>query len=216
MNNDWSGDHAFNLIKLQTMQNVTSDWIDEHAFELLKFAAITEEDVRNIFIKTDERPLRAIEFDTLVYSFDAPLFHKMIFRLRQGKGCPSQLYTGCDGGNKSKLLRYFGMRDRAFNKDMCDCGAGQLVGFFAWIRNSFGGHDIVALEGTGTDADVAAAAAAAAAAVNMKTSAMLQAWGANNSVDFYFTLCAADQAKFIKKYNDEVVVAHNKIFDALL
>lgn len=169
------------------MNYITSSWINQHKENLLKFSNITEQDVQKIFIcNKDEKPIE--DFQKLEYHYCAPLFVKMIFRLRQGKGCPSQLYSGCTPGYQKQLLSYY---------DLWHYETGELIPFFAWIKNSLSCNDILLIEDSNNK--------------NLDDSEMLKLWENNNSIKFYFLLSCEDQEKFVAKYNKDVVDEWNKM-----
>ena len=97
---------------------------------LWKLAQITEADIQDIWIETGPK-LSPKELTTLVYSWDLPLCHKMIFRFRN---CGiAGFWNQIDPCNRACLLRHVGI----FSQE-----ADTLMDFFAWIENHLSVYEL--------------------------------------------------------------------------
>jgi len=107
-------------------QNITFEDVLDKKTELEKLSNITETDIQDIWIRSGEA--RVAEY---VYSFEGPLYVKMVFRFRNtihedSPPSPSFFFNGLDPGNRNKLLQRFDLGDYI-----------DVMHFFVWIRSSF-------------------------------------------------------------------------------
>lgn len=110
---------------------ITIEQILKYKDVFSKMAKITESDIREIFIHLRETKLET--FKDLVYAYDAPLYQKMIFRLRNCEGSPSRFYHQIDYSNQDKFASYFGIYGNEFHV---------IMEFMAWIKNGLGLCDL--------------------------------------------------------------------------
>src|SRR5437762_8438970 len=81
----------FNLITMgDHMNRITIDYVKSMQKNLLKMADMSESTVISIFGGDPSVPVDNI------YTYDMPIYKKMVFRFRQGNNSPFQLCKGCD------------------------------------------------------------------------------------------------------------------------
>lgn len=153
-------------------QNITFGDILDKKTDLEAFSNITEADIQDIWIRSGEA--RVAEY---VYSFDAPLYVKMVFRFRNtiygdSPPSPSFLFNGLDPGNRHKLLRHFNLEDYT-----------DVMHFFVWIKSTFSKYTIQQ--------------------ISKKTSVDVPfgTFIGTNEIKFFFGLPETVQKHIVKKYD---------------
>lgn len=179
----------------RTYDYLTTEQLEKHKDEFLKLSNITEADIRDIYIKPEEKFIHNQDLPNIVYHFSEPLYIKMIFRFRNTTfGNPSRkpsiasFHRQVDPHNQHLLqLKYF--------KDIRIIY--QLLEFFAWISSSLGLHDIILLSN-----DVMA-----------DDTNYINEWY-NNVIQFYFNLPPNIKLKLITQYNEECIepLTTNNVF----
>lgn len=154
------------------MWNVNLEQFHENKDIFLKMSTMTELDVQIIY-KNHNEPL-INDFTQLVYHYDAPLSHKMIWRFRNCEHSPSRFYHQIDPICRANFLRYFNIHTENFDK---------LMEFTAWLKNGLGDYDIRNL------------ASDEAVFIELK-----KLWDINELI-FFFSIPLRLQKLLIKKYN---------------
>jgi len=146
----------------------------EHKHNIAKMSKLTEHDIMDVWIESDEDPVK--DLSKIVYSYDAPLYQKMIWRFRQTKS-PTLLHNEIDPCNRKILLRYFDLDHwNLYNKFN-----NRLLEFFVWLKSQhFSQEDF-------TDQE--------------KADKHLRDWKENEMV-FFINLLECDQQRLINKYNE--------------
>lgn len=103
---------------------ISLDYIIELESELLKLSKLTEYHIQDIWISSNETKLD--NFNDLIYSWDAPLYQKMIFRFRNCEKNPSMFYNQLDPVNKNHLINF-----------ICASSVEQVIDFFIWLRSNY-------------------------------------------------------------------------------
>jgi hypothetical protein len=113
--------------------------LQKYRYQLLGISAITESDIRNIFITIPDKVLTSDELSSIQYDPNSPLYQKMIFRYRNGHYSPTTLYQGCDPNNRIKMLVYFGITN---------IPDGMLImDFFSWLKFNYGDNKLLDMIG---------------------------------------------------------------------
>jgi len=80
--------------------------LEKYKENLLKCDYLSEENIKFIFIKTDDN--KNINIENMKYIYNLPLYCKMIFRFREGLNTFQSLFRGCDVENKNLLINFIG------------------------------------------------------------------------------------------------------------
>jgi hypothetical protein len=171
------------------MKHLTLEQLNGKRDKLMKFSTITEQDIQKTWRQNSEKEYNNEELKELKYSWDLPLFCKIIFRLRQ-EGCCTGMFRGLDLNNQSILLRYFGL---SFED------GHPLVEFLHWTRYSLGPYDICILEFGSYSEEL------------MKKCSYVEKWKNNEVLFFFFVLNDQQRAKLIENYNRDSVDKYNEL-----
>ena len=166
--------------------------------QLMKFANITEQDIQKIWRCSNETHID--DLSKLVYDYSSPLFHKMIFRFRQGEQKPSRLFKGCDPCNQRKLMSFFGLDNRT---------QMEIMEFFGWITNSLGIYDIAEYDEDWKKKDNIIIFS------NKRDSELVKLWLESSEVHFFFAISSDIQDKLIARFNIESVDRYNAMMAKL-
>jgi hypothetical protein len=169
------------------MKRITIDWLNQFKPQLVKLSNMTECDIRNIWILPNES--RDVDLTTIEYSYNAPLYQKMIFRYRQCEYSAPGFFRQIDVFNQQRMLDYF---------SLIEIDACELVEFFAWIKNGLGSYDLTVLEFNEFTNELC------------QRSNYVQKWKANQ-VTFFFDLSDQLKLSLIYRYNKECVDAYNEM-----
>lgn len=141
--------------------------------ELIAFSNIIEPNIRDIWYQKGEEDLN--DFSQLKYSFDIPLYQKMIFRFRNGSNKATSLFKGCDPFNQALLLEFFELSPKNI----------KIIEFFAWISYGLGKYEIANLSDTYSEEIT-----------------FIKKWE-KNDIDFFFSLPIEKQTNLVNRYNKE-------------
>jgi hypothetical protein len=174
---------------MKPMKHLTLEQLSSKRDNLMKFSTINEQDIQKVWRQNSEKEYDNEELKELKYSWDLPLFCKIIFRLRQ-EGCCTGLFRGLDPGNQSILLRYFGLSWEEGHP---------LVEFLHWTRYSLGPYDICILEFGEYNEQL------------IKKCSYVEKWRTNEITFFFFVLNEQQREKLIKRYNKDSVDRYNDL-----
>lgn len=125
--------------------NSEMEWLT-WSTQIERLLKVDEEDLQKIWRRPEEPELKSpLDFKQLQYHWQAPLYQKMIFRLRncppQGKGF--YFWNQIDPINRSRLLNYFQMEN-------C-MQVENILNMLIWYFNSyFGKNDTAFFEEFGS------------------------------------------------------------------
>lgn len=164
------------------MKPITLSFIDSFKEQLHVMSNATEVDVTKIF---GGDPNLIVDN---IYSFDMPLYKKMVFRYRNANNSIIQLCREVDPGNQQRVLNYF-------NLSYFDLSFKDLLEFFGYIHNMMGSYHVEnLLEGAVLDSHA------------MKELLNLKKY---NDIKFYFSLDDHIKEKLIEIYNKEHYISNN-------
>jgi hypothetical protein len=109
--------------------SINLDDIIKYKDKFIYFSKITESDIQNLWIKSNEQKKDLV---SLVYNYDISLWEKMVWRFRNCNKCIVQFWIQIDPINKLYILHKYGF----FENDI-----DNLMYFFAWIKNHLGKPD---------------------------------------------------------------------------
>ncbi len=110
--------------------NVTKEELLAWKDKLVSLCSITESDVRDIWI--ENRDENVDDLSTLVYHWDAPLYQKMIWRLRNSRGHVAGFWNGLDPCNRKILTSRYKLHD----------DPDRAMNFMVWICCTLGLYHI--------------------------------------------------------------------------
>ena len=191
------------------LHRITLQWIAKFKLQLLKLSYLTEEDIRDIWIRQGED--MTVDLSTIIYNYDIPLYQKMIFRFRNCNNSAVRFFHQIDPCNQGIVLRRFGL---IFNNmtevsELCNTknpielllrGTGELVEFFSWIANGLGSYNITMLEFNDFNEELC------------QKSSFVKSWS-KNQVEFFFGLSEQKQQELIDQYNKECVDSYNELIN---
>lgn len=171
------------------LDHIELEKIETHHDSLEKVSNLTEEQIKEIFKNHGDKEV-TMEYLEEIYNKQyvpgLPVWCTMIFIFRNDQS-PSRLYYGgCDPCNQCTFRRYF-----CKNYDE-DNYFGQILGFFAWIKNSWNKFMLAPLFEISIDDD------------------SFQIWE-SNEIKYFFQLTDKHKKILIDRYNSDVVDEYNKI-----
>lgn len=179
------------------MKQVTLDLLEKYKQLFLKISYMTENDIRNIWIKGDED--ENVDLATIEYNYDIPLYQKMIFRFRNCQLSAPRFYHQIDPGNQRVMLLHF-CKDELIELTLqLTCTKdNEIMEFLAWLANGLGIYDIVIIEFDNYNNELS------------DKSTFVKLWQ-KNQVEFFFGLTQDKQISLVKRYNKECVDSYNEL-----
>lgn len=167
--------------------------------KLIKMSLMTKKNIQDIYIESGD--VIADDLDKLVYSYDIPLYQKMIFRFVNCDLNTAVFYHQIDPNNQHLLRRFFGSIENYRTSSVMH----GLIEFFAWISNSLGSYNIVELEGieykSGTNYELE------------ENSKFVHQWRKNPVIFFFDVIDDVQKRTLIDRYNTQCVIPWNKHLD---
>lgn len=130
------------MLSINDYYAITFDMVKNHTALLLKLQDLNEETIFRIWKKDN---LDLPDLNLITYDANCPLYQKMIFRFRDCKMNPLQLYKQLDPSNRARLILYCG--SYLTNEIMI------VLEFLAWITNSISRHQLYEIMNLNLDQD---------------------------------------------------------------
>lgn len=157
-------------------KEIELEFIFENKNKLLAFGNINVYDIKSVWKSSLD--IDIVDCGNIEYSWNLPLYAKMIIRFQNNNNSPIRLHKQIDHHNQSILRAMYNL----YNEK-------HLLDFFGWIEDSLGAYHILELENQNFDSD---------------SSDYVKRWR-TSSIKFFFWLDEKRQKNLIDRYNKNVI-----------
>ena len=162
------------------MESVNCKFLEQNKDVFISFSKFNQLDLQRLYRNPREKELTQDEINNIEYSYDLPLFIKLIFRLRQNNNCPARFFNNADWIVQGDILKiyfdvYTSLGEHNIYKDHLD--------FFSWIGNMVSIMEIRSMVG-----DIS----------------LVECWQVN-TILFYYSINEDLQKKLVELYLAELV-----------